>query len=174
MLWSFGGWNRKVDGLFPSAGVIMDSEGDLYGTTDGYCPSSSSYAYCAGTVYELSPPAVSGGSWTETILYTFSENGKVIQSTLGPLIMDANGNLFGTDDSTGQYKSGTLFGLAHPFTTGGVWTQSTLWTFGKSGKDGSDPKAKILIDSAGNLYSTNRGGGTYGVGTVFKISNTGL
>lgn len=171
VLWSFGGPIRGVDGLQPSAGVVMDSSGNLYGTTDGYCPSSAEYAYCAGTVFELSPPALNGGSWTETILYAFPK--KVIGAVLSPVTMDARGNLFGTNSTSGQYKSGTLFGLAHPSEPGGAWTQSTLWTFGKSGKDGSDPQAEILIDSSGNLYSTTRGGGVYGKGTVFRISGTG-
>jgi uncharacterized repeat protein (TIGR03803 family) len=72
-----GGWTEKTlhsfnengnDGSYPSAGLIFDAAGKLYGTTTG----GGAYQY--GTVFELSPRA--GGGWTEKILHSFNDNGK--------------------------------------------------------------------------------------------------
>lgn len=54
-----------------TAGLVADSEGNLYGTTYQGGPSGGNCAGNCGTVFELSPPATSGGSWTETIIYNF-------------------------------------------------------------------------------------------------------
>jgi hypothetical protein len=68
-------WTEKIlhtftrtanDGGQPSGGLVLDSEGNLYGVTT-----------YGGTVFELSPPAVSGGDWTQTILYNFPYGGSL-------------------------------------------------------------------------------------------------
>jgi len=67
-----GGYNETIphgfqgsngDGANPYGGLLFDQQGNLYGTT------SLGGANGTGTVYELSP--ISGGGWTETILYSF-------------------------------------------------------------------------------------------------------
>jgi uncharacterized repeat protein (TIGR03803 family) len=47
-----------------------------------------------------------------------------------------------------------------------------LYLFGAY-PDGSDPRAPLIQDSAGNLYGTTFYGGLYGAGTVFKLDRTG-
>jgi hypothetical protein len=51
----------------------LDAAGNLYGTTsiggDPNC--TGSFGEGCGTIFQLAPPAVQGGSWTETILYRF-------------------------------------------------------------------------------------------------------
>src|SRR6516164_4848182 len=65
-LYSFGG---DPDGRYPRSGLISDASGTLYGTTTG-----GGIGY--GAVFALIPPALSGGAWTENVLYSFgSSNG---------------------------------------------------------------------------------------------------
>jgi len=98
VLWSFG---TGTDGSGPSASLIMDINGDLYGTT------YRGGAYGAGTVFELTP--TTGGSWTETILWSFG-NGSDGGSPYSSLIMDTNGNLYGTTRAGGLMTTGLTEG----------------------------------------------------------------
>jgi uncharacterized repeat protein (TIGR03803 family) len=96
VLYSF---NNSSDGGFPTAGVIFDAAGNLYGTTYAHGP------YNSGSVFELSPAA--GGSWMETLLYTFT--GKTDGGTPGAgVVLDNAGNLFGTTEMGGT-GYGTVF-----------------------------------------------------------------
>jgi len=148
--------------------VIIDSSGNLYGITD------NGGAAGGGTVFELVPPTTPGGNWTESVLWSFGNPGDG-QDPDGHLLIDANGNLYGTTYSGGVYKNafgsgqGTVFELMPPATPGGNWTESILWNFG-NGNDGAAP-GRILIDDGGNLYGTTTQGGTYAEGTVFEIGD---
>jgi uncharacterized repeat protein (TIGR03803 family) len=106
-----GGWTKTIlysfnggaDGADPESGVIFDGAGNLYGTT------YSGGADSVGTVFKLTP---SGGSWTETLLYSFQSNGTDGYNPFGGLIMDGSGNLYGTTTSGGAYGGyayGTVF-----------------------------------------------------------------
>src|SRR6266852_4247158 len=77
------------DGSGPAASLVADVAGNFYGTTAGGGINS-----CCGTVFELSPPATAGGSWSETILYAFL-GGSDGSTPLGTLIFDKLGNLYG-------------------------------------------------------------------------------
>src|ERR1700683_4705763 len=63
------GNNLCLDGQYPVAGLIFDGSGTLYGTTKS--GGAGSFGYQAGTVFKLSPPAMPGSAWTETVLYSF-------------------------------------------------------------------------------------------------------
>lgn len=180
-------WRFKTvvgDGYYPDAGLVMDKSGNLYGTTSvggAYGASSA-----GGTVFELTPPATSGGDWTEKIIWSFG-NGTDGELPEAGLIMDKAGDLYGTTAVGGVYYTanalggtpgGTAFKLAPPTRSGGNWTESVLWNFG-NGTDGSDPLAGLVMDQVGNLYGTTSGGGVYtitsgrlvyGLGTAFKLS----
>ena len=103
-----GGWTESVlysfgpqgsgDGDQPQASLVMDKSGNLYGTT------ISGGSNDFGTVFRLSPKA--GGGWTETILYDFAPTGDGRYPTTD-LVLDANGNLYGTTGSGGT-KFGAL------------------------------------------------------------------
>jgi uncharacterized repeat protein (TIGR03803 family) len=138
ILWSFG---NGSDGQNPEAGLIIDTKGNLYGNT-------------SGAVFELSPPSTSGGDWTESILGNYGSDG------YAGLVMDKSGNLYGTTLTGGTHGHGTVFELTPPSGSGGKWTQSTLWNFGK-GTDGIGPFAGLITDTSGNLYGTTGGGGTH-------------
>jgi uncharacterized repeat protein (TIGR03803 family) len=160
------------DGNSPFGGVVFDAMGNLYGTTawggkNGF-----------GTVFELSPAG--GGLWTENILHSFTQNDGAVPAdgvTFGP-----NGSLYGVTSQGGPFAGttdggGTAFELTP--TSGGVWTETTLHSFGK-GTDGSAPYVPLVIDSSGNLYGATLWGGNTvtgvcnaippGCGTVFKLT----
>ncbi len=103
------------------------------------------------------------------MLFNFGLNGNNADGGFGAaLIMDANGNLYGTTSGggAGVYGGGTVFELSPPSTSVGEWTESVLWFFG-SGTDGNTPEDGLIMDSKGNLYGTARGGAA-GAGVVFE------
>src|ERR1700675_4408113 len=147
------------DGYYPQAGLVMDTNGNLYGTT------LYNGAYDGGTVFKISSDG------TATTLYNFCtatgcKNGRYPQAGL---ILDTNGNLYGTTYGGGAYGKGTVFELSPS------GAETVLHSFcARTGcPDGSHPRADLVMDTAGNLYSTTYYGGTNSVGTVFKLSPNG-
>ena len=166
VIYNFTGTTGGNDGASPTAGLIFDATGNLYGTT------TQGGASDAGTVFKLTP---AGGSWAETVLYNFAgmPDGA---APLGNLIFDRAGNLFGTTAAGGTYNhrnpfgDGTIFELSP--NPDGSWTETVLHTLG-AGADGASPEAGLIADPAGNLYGTALyGGGTPngGHGTVFQLA----
>jgi uncharacterized repeat protein (TIGR03803 family) len=156
----------KGDGKLPSAGLVMDKKGNLYGTTseggvDGfYGPGLECYEQC-GTVFEVTAAGV------EKTLYSFKGSKlKDGASPFGSLIMDKKGNLYGTTYAGGVYGYGTIFEL----TTAGV--EKVLYSF-VGQPDAGNPVGRLLLDTKGNLYGTTSFGGTFGVGAVFELSASG-
>ena len=143
-------------GVDPDTGLIFDSSGNLYGQTlyegpDGY----------GGTVFELSP---SGGGWSFSLLHSFSgKNNGVVGSP--NLVIDAQGNLYGTTAWNGAHAYGEVFKLT-PSSNG--WIYTDLYDF-TGGNDGCYPWSNVVMDSSGNLYGTASRCGTYGYGTVWEI-----
>ena len=95
--------NNGTDGWGPVAGLIFDTPGNLYGTTE-YGGADGS-----GTVFELTPTA--GGVWTEKVLHNFNNNGTDGYDLYASLISDAAGNLYGTTYQGGAHGGGTVFEL---------------------------------------------------------------
>jgi uncharacterized repeat protein (TIGR03803 family) len=147
-----------IDGSAPSASLVFDGAGNLYGTTlfGGQLNS--------GTVFELSPQV--NGTWEESVLYSF-EAGSQPESTL---VLDSSGNLYGTDPFS-NVSNGFVFELSPQ--SDGSWTEKTLYEF-KGGKDGSNVLAGVVFDKAGNLYGATFDGGTHGglnpFGTIYKLA----
>jgi uncharacterized repeat protein (TIGR03803 family) len=167
-----GSWKETVlhnfddngtDGFYPYAGLTFDSAGGLYGTTEW----GGTGVY--GTVFELTPAA--GGSWTESVLHNFSDNGTDGYFPEAGLIFDAVGNLYGTTEWGGTGVYGTVFELMP--TAGGTWTETVLHNFSVNGTDGDLPLGGLIFDAAGNLYGTTYEGGVYDSdGTVFELTFT--
>ena len=157
VLYSFK--NDGADGNNPYAELIFDGSGNLYGTT------FRGGAHGVGTVFELTP--VGDGTWTETVLHTFIQNGIDGAGPIGGLIFDHAGNLYGTTSGGGTFLAGTAFELSPA--GGGTWTEKILHSFG-SDPDGQDPQASLVFDGAGNLYGTTVTGGAGGAGAVFELS----
>jgi hypothetical protein len=189
VLYSFQGGN---DGYVPQGDLVFDKAGNLYGATlfgGGKGASCNSlYGGNCGTIFELSPPRVKGGAWTERVLHGFAGAG--LWSEIGDggepnggLVLDEEGNLYGTtyfggyvgghcDGGVGGTGCGTIFELLRPIALGGDWTESLLYRFnaGNTGApDGVNPAAGIVFDKVGNLYGTTYDGGIDGWGIVFEL-----
>lgn len=163
-----GGWNETIlysfrgspDGAHPYAGVIFDSAGNLYGTTEQGGSTGE------GTAFQLIPN--SDGSWTESVLHSFGSGNDGGFPDAG-LTFDQASNLYGTTPSGGGFGfEGTVFKLTPG--SQGHWTETVLHAF--SGQDGIVPynDGRLLVDGAGNIYGTAASGGQYGGGTAFEIT----
>jgi uncharacterized repeat protein (TIGR03803 family) len=160
VLYSFNSKNTAGEG--PSGSLMKDAAGNLYGTTQ-----QSGTAYY-GTAFKLSPPAKGDTAWTHTKLWTFGPppDGIIPEANL---IADAAGNLYGTTTYGGDNGLGTVFRLTPPAQGQTAWTEKILFSFGASGV-GMLPQSGLLLDAAGNLYGTAAKGGTFGAGTVFRLT----
>jgi uncharacterized repeat protein (TIGR03803 family) len=104
-----GSWTETVLHSFqtgewpesPRGGVIIDSEGTLYGTTMSGSPTGY------GSVFELRP--IAGRGWEERILHAFDGGPDDGAWPEGSLIFDDNGNLYGTTHYGGRNGYGTVF-----------------------------------------------------------------
>jgi uncharacterized repeat protein (TIGR03803 family) len=150
-------WTKSVlhnfngaDGNWPSTGkMVVDNYGNLYGATQ--YGGSGGFGY--GTVFQLAPGT--GGAWTETVLYNFTDGNDGGVPANG-LTRDGAGNLYGTTNDGGQFGlqkgAGTIFELSPPTVKGGAWTETTLYSFQQI-KDGNEPN-DVTLDAKGNLYGT--------------------
>ncbi len=170
-----GSWTKTTlydfqcasDGSAPYGGVIFDSAGNLYGTTN------FGGANMVGTVYELSPAG--GGTWTFHLLYSLQYRGTfdfLLYGPTGSLAIDSSGSLYGTAVLDGAFGGGSVFKLTP---SNGAWTYTSLHDFtGES--DGNQPFGNVLVDANGTVYGTaSQGGlangcGQFGCGTVWKIT----
>jgi len=149
------------NGIDTYSGLTFDSQGNLYGTTAFEGPAGN-----GGTVYELSP---SNGRWTLNTLQGFP--GAIPQDGVigtANLLMDAQGNLYGTSTWGGNAGQGLVFKLA-PSANGWIYTDLHDFT---GGDDGCYPWDGLAMDSSGNLYGTAFSCGKYGQygGTVWEIT----
>jgi uncharacterized repeat protein (TIGR03803 family) len=158
VLYTFTG---AADGGTPSAGVIFDKAGNLFGVTQW----GGMYAH--GVVFKLTP--ASDGTWSETVLYSFTGATDGDQPQ-GGLVIDSAGNLYGTTSFGGDPSAGcgTLFKLA----PASGWTFSLLHTF-LNGKDGCSPQADLQLVFDNLLLGTTAGGGSGAHGTAFGLSTSG-
>ena len=172
VLYNFGSF--ASDGTLPQSGLLMDAKGNIYGTTTFGGSFVSPESFGGGTAFKLIPPATIGAPWTESILWNFSGDANDGGDPLGALIMDGNGNLYGTANDAGTNFQGTVFELTPPSSTctppaGQNWCESQLWNFGASSSDGSFPTGPVM-DKSGNLYGTTSGGGSGGSGMAYELS----
>jgi uncharacterized repeat protein (TIGR03803 family) len=148
-----------ADGGQPWGGLTLDALGNLYGTTSG------GGTYGKGTVFEISPQ---GKKWKERVLYSFGSTVGDLADPVAEVILDSEGNLFGTALFGGKGSDG-WGGVFELKRSGNGWRERVLHRF-NGGSDGGLPYGDLILDSAGNLYSTTWQGGKYGAGTVFELS----
>ncbi len=173
IVYSFGA--SDIDGVFPDSGVVIGTDGNLYGTTSG-----GGTSYSDGTVFQLTTAGV------ETVLHDFND-GSVTDDGITPtaaLVQGVDGNFYGTtfhggSTATGQGVNGD--GTVYKITSTGTLTILHSFRDGSVSNDGMEPIASLTQDSTtGTLYGdTTEGGSTvstsilYGYGTLFSISTTG-
>jgi uncharacterized protein YceK len=172
---SFPGTKGNTDGQNPHGGVVFDSAGNLWGTTQNggnmqACLQFIDVTGC-GTVFRLTPQA--NGQWTESLLFKFAGEPTGFNPWDG-LVIDNSGNLYGAVTNGGG-GNGAVFRLT-PQPGGGV-KETIIHAFTVCGnicKDGANPENGITIDSSGNIYGTTdlggAGGGPAGHGVVYKLS----
>ena len=167
-LYSFSGG----DGVYPQAALVQGSDGNFYGTTGGG-RSFEPIEYHFGTVFRIS----SNGALTTLYSFTGGDDGGHLDAAL---VQGSDGNFYGTTvgggntNLNGGYGYGTVFQIS----SNGALTSSYSFT---GGNDGGYPSG-LVQGSDGNFYGTTQSGGTtyynaqtgtYGFGTVFKISTHG-
>jgi uncharacterized repeat protein (TIGR03803 family) len=158
VLHSFG---QGTDGSVPYGSLVFDKLGNLYGTTSAGGTSG------AGTVFKMS------SSGTETVLYNFTGGADGAIPFAG-VILDKEGNLYGTTGVGGTFGAGTVFEISSS------GTETVLYSF-TGGADGNTPLAGLVRDRQGNLYGTTTeggftcigGSGGDGCGVVFEVTPSG-
>lgn len=146
------------DGDNPSAGVISDAAGNLYGAT------VYGGTFNKGAVFQLTLKP--GGGWKETVLHSFKADGKDGTLPDGGLVFDSAGDLYGTTTGGGHGANGAVFELIPK--AGGGWKEKIVHSFNVN--DGLQPFGNLIFDAAGNLYGATLSGGHDNVGTVFELS----
>jgi len=162
-IYSFAG----TDGLGPDGSLVMDKTGALYGVT--YLGGASGF----GSVFQLIPPAVAGGAWTESVLYSFA-GGTDGSHPYGALAINTKGDVYGSTEQGGTVNAacpngcGVVFELVPPATGGAAWTETVLHSF-TGATDGGTPNGALALKGT-SLYGTTPIGGASGNGTVFELS----
>ena len=166
VLHSFSG---GADGSLPDAGIAIANPDQLYGTT--YLGGE----FNNGLVFGLTRTSALG--WHELVVYPFT-GGNDGGGPIGPLTLDANGNIYGTTFNGGTHGAGVVFKLSPNHLTRG-WTETVLYSFqgtpyGTSA-DGANPNGGVIFDANGNLYGTTQFGGEgqgggCGCGTAFELT----
>ena len=143
-------------GVSPYGGLAVDSLFRIYGTTFG--------GFGNGNVFQL---AFDGRKFVPNQIYKFK--GKSDGSNpQGGVVLDAEGNLYGTTAFGGDHGLGVVFKVTRQ---GGGWVETPIHSFGgASHSDGADPVTDLIFDVAGNLYGTTYSGGDVNGGVVFEVT----
>jgi uncharacterized repeat protein (TIGR03803 family) len=168
VLYSFT--NSNGDGSRPLGSLIRDARGALYGATASGGGSANCSPGGCGTVFKLAPPTTGQTSWTESVLYAFTDANGDGGLPLGGLIVDAHGALYNMTASGGAYNYGTVFKLTPPALGETAWKESVLYSFTNTNGDGYGAQDGLIADARGQLYGTLENGGANGWGIVFKLA----
>lgn len=156
VLYSFTG---GTDGAAPSAGLVMDGVGDLFGTTySGGIRSRSTCYHGCGVVFEIDE----AGNFKTLHRFASGSDGA---GPLAALVRDSDGNLYGTTQGGGAAGDGTVFKVTRD------GRETVLHEF--KSVDGQWPEAGVILDADGNLYGTTFTEGTDDCGTVFELERDG-
>jgi uncharacterized repeat protein (TIGR03803 family) len=192
-----GAWTETIihtfgetpgDGENPLAALTLGPGGVLYGTTEfggsGVCATSEGAYPGCGTVFQLTPPTAPGGTWTESILYTFATTNGDGAAPVAGVVAGKNGALYGTTEWGGSATSdsacpasyyvvagcGIVFEMMPPAAPGGAWTERILHSFSGQDGDGAIPVAGLALSTTGVLYGATSAGGAAGAGTIFAVA----
>jgi uncharacterized repeat protein (TIGR03803 family) len=153
VLHSFSG--GAGDGNYPSAALILGSDGNFYGTTQNGGTGGQ------GTVFRITSSGV------EAVLHSFAGGTTDGSNPYAALTQGTDGNFYGTTGSGGTSGDGTVFKI----TPAGA--ETVLHSFAGGTTDGGFPNAGFIQATDGNFYGTNSGGGASNSGNLFKITASG-
>jgi uncharacterized repeat protein (TIGR03803 family) len=156
-----------TDGVEPEGALLLDSSGNIFGTTKTGGPSG------LGTVFELTPPLAGSSTWTERLIYTFQ---KVGAYPYDGLIFGPDHSLYGT-----TWGDPLVFRLALPVGTDANWRFKQVWYFNQPNNPGEfrpgELRGPLLRADDGNLYGLAMDGGlqhcqsnTGGCGAVYEVT----
>jgi uncharacterized repeat protein (TIGR03803 family) len=140
------------DGGYPSAALIQERAGNLYGTT------SYGGTYQRGVAFKVD------ATGNETVLHEFARHGDGALP-YAPLLQDSQGNLYGTTRKGGR-RDGVVFKI------GAAGSETVLHEF-SPGAQGCDSNQGLIMDKAGNMYGTTSDCGTSGYGVAFRLTPQG-
>jgi hypothetical protein len=106
-------FKRQADSVRPGSTLIFDKSGALYGTA-------------LLTVYRLAPPGKQGQPWSQMTIQAFP-GGAGGSNTVGGVVFDKSGNLYGATYSFGASGYASIYELSPPAQQGGAWTLTTLY-----------------------------------------------
>jgi len=162
-LHTFCAWANCGDGAYPWGGLLQDQSGNLYGMTN------AGGKYLDGVVFQLVP---NGSSYKEHVLHNFCAwaNCTDGRAPLGDLIMDMDGDLYGTAQFGGKYDAGVIFKLTRG---DNGWSLSVLHNFCKltNCTDGKLPKTALVMADERHFFGTTPGGGAHGDGTAYELTH---
>jgi hypothetical protein len=172
-----GAWTENIlyaflggtDGCGSEGELTVGPDGTFYGVTEA--GGTGCYPFGCGTVFQLTPPTVVGGTWTESVIHIFigdSRDGSNPAS--GVVVNTAKGTLDGTVEGGGTTGLGVVYSLKSPAVAGGTWKETILYNFTGGATDGEFPTGVPLADKNGTLYGVTANGGTGNVGTVFSVT----
>ena len=159
--------DKGSGGAYPFGQLILDANGNFYGTASGWG------AEGGGTAYELVPQK--NGDLAEHVLFSFNgdQNSKTGNNIETGLVFGPDGSFYGTTVQGGTHGYGTTFKLTPK--AGGGWTEKVLHSFNFD-STGAQPVSTPLIGPDGNLYGVAATGGNFnsacpnlGCGLVFEL-----
>ena len=156
VLYSF----RPSTGNSPSNGLVLDAKGKFYGAAQ------QGGSKQAGTIFTLTPPATSNGSWGYQEPHTFVGPYTDGEFPANSLLL-RNGILYGTTVEGGTNNLGTIFSYRLPSVNQPVGQYKVLHSFTVA--EGTQIYSNLIADSTGALYGVAESGGAHNAGTIFKF-----
>lgn len=144
------------DGSGPGNALALDSHGALYGDA----PDAGAHGF--GVVYQLA----FRHKWTLKVIHAFNGGDDGSTGSLGPLLVDAAGDVFGVAELAGRHQAGTAFEITPG--ANGTWTFHVLYAF-KGMPDAAFPYGGLIADTNGDLFGTTYFGGATGNGAVYEL-----
>jgi uncharacterized repeat protein (TIGR03803 family) len=150
-------FKTATEGAVPAGGVLVDTDGTIYGTT------SAGGANGAGVIFRIS----TGGVYV--VLHHFV--GAVLTGPKGELVFGTDGAIYGTQFGGGAFNRGTIFRV----TKAGIYAVLHDFTGFQSSQnpDGASPDGALALGADGTIYGTTTTGGSSNLGTAWSIRPSG-